>query len=481
MARLEFCLPPADLPRLLRKPVFGRRSGRGTAANLVWHDTAGGELAAELLSLCQTKSGWRLERCGPRPGEAWPPGTPAPLVAEAAELTALPPLPGPLIPVAGFEGECRLIRIGSDEAATLMVLSGVLRGVAQAQPSCRLLLDGPPALLASLTVDWAASLPITPAPCSLATEALAVARGMATPRRSGAPRVPAGQTVADAFVSVVGHLTGVILAGVPDAAAGLSEAPVHEMRVAVRRLRSALSVFGRVVGDSSVGDVKQQLSAFARMLGAARDWDVFLAGAGASLAAAMPDEPRIQALLTDAARQRDAAYAVLREEFASARFRQLGMALVHLAALRPWEIDADEAQLALLGQDARDFAKHALARQHRRLLSAGPDIAAAPAEDLHALRKQGKKLRYTTEFFAEFYHPRRVRRFLRRVTRLQEALGHLNDAAAAASLMQPLAGSGARQFAIGAVRGFTAAGGSHARVAVAKSWAKVRRAKPFWL
>ena len=478
MARLELCLPAADLPRLLRKPVFARRSGRGAATELVWHDTADFALAASQLSLCRTRSAWQLERMGPAPDEPWRPATPPLLVAEAAELAGLGQLPGPPMPLASFQGELRLIRMEAEAPATLTVLNGVIRGVAQAQPACRLLLEGPAPLLAALTMDWAASLPITPPPCALAAEALAIARGMPPPRRSGIPRVVTNMTTADAFASIVGHLTEVILAGVPDAAAGLSDVPVHEMRVAVRRLRSALSVFSRVVGGPVIVDLKQPLQALAQALGGARDWDVFLAGTGFDVAAAMPGDPRIQTLLADAARQRAAAYAALRQEFASPAFRQLGIALALLSALRLWEAPADEAQLT---GDAAAFAAHSLTRQHRRLMAAGSDIGDRPSEELHTLRKQGKKLRYTAEFFAEFYNPRRTRRYLRRVSHLQEVLGHLNDGAVAAALMQPLANGTGRQFAIGAVQGFTAGRSTRSRSAVTKSWGKLRLAKPFWL
>ena len=481
MPILEFCLPPQDLPRLLRETDIVRRGGRAAASELVWHDTATGDLAAGQLSLCRTKSLWRLERASPQRGELWSPGTPAPLVAEAADLAGLGPLPGPLMPIAGFRGESRSVAVRSEAAATLTFLSGALRGVAQEKPVCRLLLQGSTELLVSLSTQWAASLPIEVPQWSLATEATALARGVAPPpRRTGGPEIVGKMSVADSIEVVVGHLTDVILAGVPAACEGNSEDAVHVMRVAVRRLRSALSVFRRVADGPTFAAMQPQLAALAETLGAARDWDVFLAGTCQDVMAAMPDEPRLQVILALAGKRREAAYAALRQEFGSPAFRQLSVALVQMAALRPWLTEADEEHRAKLAAEAGAFASDSLARQHAKIIDHGADIAALPAEELHALRKRAKRFRYTMEFFAPQFGHRNRNRFLRRIARLQESLGHLNDGAAASGLMHTLRGGPDRQFGIGAVLGFTAARSTESRSAIATSWKKVRAAKPFW-
>ena len=481
MPALEFCLDPADLPLLFRQPPFTRRGGRPAAMEMVWHDTASGDLAASHLSLCECRNSWRLEQASPRPGEAWAPGTPAPVIAEAADLAQVGPLPGDMMPIAGFRGQQRTVRLPAEDPASLVVLDGALRGVAQERPVCRLQLIGPAPMLQALSTQLAQSLPVEVPRWSLATEAAALARGApAPPRRTGSPEVPAGITVSDALALVIGHLADVVLAGVPDAVAGRTPEPVHAMRVAVRRLRSALSVFRRAADGPAVCAVKPRLKELAGVLGAARDWDVFLGGIGHEVVEALPGEPRIPAMLAAAAKRREAAYAALRREFASPEFRQLAVALVQLAALRPWENEADEEQAAALAGPADRYATALLSRRHAHMLDAGADIQGLPPEELHALRKQGKRMRYAAEFFAPLYGRRTARRFVRRVSQLQDVLGHLNDGAAAAGLMDALRGGPERQFAAGAVQGFTAARSTHARSEIAKSWSKFRRIEPFW-
>ncbi len=482
MAALEFVLSVADLPRLYRQPAFRRRGGRAAAANLVWHDTAAADLAAGHLSLCESKGLWRLERARPCPGELWPPGTPARLVAESVDLAELCPLAEPLMPVAGFRGTRRVIRLPGEPVGTLTVLEGTMRGMAQEAPCCRIVLDGPAPLLAELSTQLADTVPLSVPRWSLATEATAFARGWEPPdRQSGAPEVRPGTSVADAFALVVGHLTDVILAGVPAAAAGETPEAVHAMRVAVRRLRSAFSVFRKVADGPALQALKPQLHALGAALGRARDWDVFLAGTGRDVMAALPEDRRIATMLALAEKKREAAYAGLRQTFTAPAFRQLTVGLVQFAALRPWQTGADADRSAALAADAGDYASALLAKRHEHMLEPGRDISTLPAPELHDLRKQGKRLRYTAEFFAPHYGRRVTKRFVRGVSRLQEALGQLNDGAAAAELMGALRGGGPDvQFADGAVQGFAAARSSDARQAIAKSWARFRRAEPFW-
>ena len=481
MITLEFSLPPDELPRLFRQPQFRRRGGRPAAAEMIWHDTAEAALAAGHLSLCEAKSLWRLERATPNGDDLWPPGTPAPCLGESADPATLGPLPGPLMPVAGFRGVRRSLRIDGDEAVTLSVLEGSLRGMAQERPVCRLQLQGPAAAMMPLSSMLAEAVPVQVPLWSLATEAAAFARNFAPPpRRTGAPEVPPGANVADAIVQVIGHLTDIILAAVPSASAGLTPEPVHAMRVAVRRLRSALSVFRRAASCAEFDAAKQMLHHLATVLGAARDWDVFLTGIGQEVATALPEDTRIQAMLVAANKRRDAAYAELRKQFASPAFRQLSVALVQLAALRPWQIADDPDRAARLEADAGEYATALLAKRHEHMLEPGADIRDLPVGELHELRKQGKRLRYAAEFFAPMYGRRNTRRFVRGVSRLQEAIGHLNDGSAAAELMEALRGGPDRQFAAGAVQGFVAARSTDSRSEIAKSWAKFRRTEPFW-
>jgi triphosphatase len=162
---------------------------------------------------------------------------------------------------------------------------------------------------------------------------------------------------------------------------------------------------------------------------------------------------------------------------ASAEFRRLGITLAALAAARPWErADAAEA----LDASLHEYAARALTRRLRHLAAHGDDISELPEATLHGLRLRAKRLRYGVEIFAPLYPRREARRFIRRLTALQEWLGHLNDGTVAAALIAELGHAGGRGFAAGAVCGFVAAGAGGARAAIERSWRRFRRLQPFW-
>jgi CHAD domain-containing protein len=90
-------------------------------------------------------------------------------------------------------------------------------------------------------------------------------------------------------------------------------------------------------------------------------------------------------------------------------------------------------------------------------------------------------MRYVAEVFAPLYPGKATRRFMRRLTRLQNRLGSLNDGAVADGLLAELgAGAGGRAHAAGLVRGFLAARSGDARGRIARAWQRFHRLEPFW-
>ena len=191
---------------------------------------------------------------------------------------------------------------------------------------------------------------------------------------------------------------------------------VHQTRVATRRLRAALRLFGDVLPPAA-GGLNDELKWIAGQLGPLRDLDVQglrLAETTTSLGLAEDLAPYAAWLQA----QRLAALGALREALRSPRFADLSRIL---AALHAWE--------PALGGDrpAREEGPRRLRRAYRRLRASADSVHEhAPPAVLHRTRIRAKRLRYATEFFEGVYG-KRARRVVRRAGSLQDLLGDFHD------------------------------------------------------
>lgn len=488
---LTLLLAPADAARLQRLPVIkAARSGRsrGHAVQIVWHDSLDRELAAQGLALAEQRGNWRLEQHRPHATEPWPPATDHHLIAEASGLPALRhawdatddgtercELPEAITPVAAFSGRRTSIPLAIEgETVSMTVLDGVLRAVAAEQPATRLILAGPGPELHTLVLALAETLAIAIPQYSLWAEALHLADG--TPpeiRRRGIPALPSdGMSVHAAFAHIVGHLTDItrhlapLIADLDD---GIE--PVHQMRVAVRRARSAFALFPAQPENPSHASATEGLKQLSRVLGPVRDWDVFMTETAPPVQAALPEQPPLHSLLRAGARRRHTVRTALAEYLQSAEFRKLCLELACLAA-------ADLPAEHELTPPLREFAAAILRRRWKKLLNAGRSLDDLDNEALHGLRLKAKRLRYAAEFFAPLFPDRPTSRFIRRLAVLQERLGVFNDTTVAEGLLRDL--NGKPGYAAGLVLGFTAARGARSRQKIATAWSRFRRRDPFW-
>jgi CHAD domain-containing protein len=478
---LELALEPDEARRLPRL-LHGSGPASATALRLIWHDTADFALAADGRTLLEHRRGrrstWRLERLTGPSAVA-----PHPALAEGSELAELnAALPAPLVPMVRFAGRVR--RRSAPDEVEVAVLAGTLEVSAASRRCCRAVLAGPPGAVAELADRLAARLHLSVPAASLAAEALAFAGRQPARRRRASPAAPPDHPVGEAFAFLVGRFAEILLHEAAQATPAMSE-PVHQMRIAVRRLRSAIGLFDRATRCPELAAGKAGLRLLAGALGPARDWDVFVGDTGRAVAAAFAGEARVQRLLRAAERHRLAAYATLQHYLASAEFRRMVISLAVLAEARPWEAagiagDAEAARRAeLQTAPMAGFAARALEKRLRRLHALlNGNVETLPAETLHRLRLSGKRLRYAAEFFVPSFSGRGAKRFVRRLARLQEHLGHLNDAAVAASLMAKL--GPAHAYAGGVVRGFVAARSAGAREQVGRAWRKFARLGSFW-
>jgi CHAD domain-containing protein len=482
--QLELVLDPSDATRLSRLPWLKTlRAGRARSRtlHLVWHDSPDGALAAQGLALTEQRGLWRLERLFPD-AELWPPGAPPTVLAEGRSPAGLhDPMPDPLPPVASFEGLSRTLTLSGP--LTLTELHGVVRSFAGSRDVCRIVLDGPDPVVQAVALRLTRDIRLEVPRASLAAEATSITRGLKPPaRREGAPQLPDGLAIAGAFTYVVSHLTDVILHYAPSAATGEDgPEPVHQMRVATRRLRSALKVFREAVQCEAVTVADAGLKSLADRLGPTRDWDVFVTETGSMITTTFPDDARIQRLLAAAERRRRSCHAELRSFLESAEFRCLGIELACLAGGEAWQATLGDTEQAILATPLDEYAARVLSRRLRRLAKPGDDIDGLEPETLHGIRLHAKRMRYAAEIFAPIYPGKVTQRFIRRLSALQQRLGVLNDGVVAASLLTELVGkSSSHAFAAGMVVGFLGARSANVREKASKAWERFHKVAPFW-
>lgn len=251
---------------------------------------------------------------------------------------------------------------------------------------------------------------------------------------------------------------------------------LHQMRVGIRRLRSAFSLFRDVLGDAAAPQAAA-LRAIAGDLGTARDWDVFVTETLPVLRPALAAHVAAEAFEAVCRKCRQSAREKSKKSIKTINYnRSMIMLGGWLAAL---DRDGDSAAWRQL---ARGCAAQILAVRHARVLKRGRHLERRTAAELHRLRIAVKQLRYATEFFSSLFPGRGMAALRDRLTPLQDILGRINDAAAVQPLLNAAAADD-REFiaAAGIVTGWCEAHAATELTALQMAWRRFRAARRPWL
>lgn len=253
------------------------------------------------------------------------------------------------------------------------------------------------------------------------------------PVKATAPKLAASMTLDAALRLSIAACLDQVLGNASEVAAGSPDPDhVHQLRVGLRRLRTALRELG--AASAGIDPAWEPLLAQAfRELGALRDRDVLTASIAPRLieagAPALPAPP-----VPAAARP---PHDLVRDP----RFQQTLVDLIDYS-MAPADADAPPAKKAL---------RRALGRLHRKVARDARRFEALPEERQHGVRKLLKRLRYVAEFAQTLFEPKKVARYLERLGPAQDALGRHNDEAMALAVYREAAqaGDGAAWFAVG--------------------------------
>jgi CHAD domain-containing protein len=350
---------------------------------------------------------------------------------------------------------------------TRLTIAEVRGYPAQARRAARLLADTPG---------------VTPVTRTLLTEALSALGRHAADYTNGVDAEITAQMPAPvAVAALLLRLLDTLEQNVDGVLRDIDTEFLHDLRVSVRRTRSAIKLLGDVLPAGLAAQYGPEFKWLGDLTTPTRDLDVQLLGLPAMtehlLAASPEDLEPFRAFL---ARRRTREFKALATAIRSPRFRTLTehwrKALVEVR-------DAPGPRKRRPGPKltAVDLAVARTARAFRKMAAHGAAITPdSPPESLHDLRKRGKELRYLLEFFAPLYDPVAYKKVVGDLKQLQDNLGEFQDSqvqreeiqALAEAMLADRAAPAATLLAMGEIAAKLAASQAEARAEFSERFAK---------
>jgi inorganic triphosphatase YgiF len=294
--------------------------------------------------------------------------------------------------------------------------------------------DGAPADLFRLALALSTATPLRLSFMTKAERGFEAAAG-ALPRRVKAPPVVLRRkmTSAAAFQLIGASCLQHLMANEAIVRRNREADAVHQMRVALRRLRAAITLFKGVVEDERRDPVKAELKWMADVLGEARDLDVYITKVLEPARDAHSKDKGYQDLLAEYQQRRERAYEMVQETIASRRFINGILETAAWIQAGDWLLEESKSARKRRDQPVAALAGEELGRRRKRILKRGRNLVELDPEERHQVRIEIKKLRYAAEFFESLFKKtggkKRMRVFLSTLEALQETLGELNDIA----------------------------------------------------
>ncbi|WP_341678437.1 inorganic triphosphatase [Niveibacterium sp. SC-1] len=308
-----------------------------------------------------------------------------------------------------------------------MLDQGEVRAAGRTAPISELELElesGEASDLLALARALAADLPLLPEDTSKAQRGYALFHD-AKPgaRHAGESRIKSGQDALSAFRTIAFDGLAHWQANAQGVLRGEAES-VHQSRVALRRLRTAVALFADPLPEAWATEWRERLGQLAGELGASRDADVVL-------------QTLVDPVLADTSRGDDLER--LAERLRQHRGQRQddnphpGAALLAFA-------EALHALPESGGGPVDALAEEALRKIRRKSRQSVREIEDGDVAQLHRLRIRLKRLRYGLDFFAPLWPGKRLASFQKKLTALQDDLGQVNDAVTGNRLLAELAG-----------------------------------------
>jgi CHAD domain-containing protein len=230
---------------------------------------------------------------------------------------------------------------------------------------------------------------------------------------------------------------GVVQRSFPRAAADPPVDPehVHQLRVATRRSRAALELFASCLPDKLVKTLRRDLRRIRRVAGDARDLDVFLGHLSSHVPLARASHlAGIHWLAGQVVARRSAAQRHLRQGYED-----------HHSTFSKHVHDCIQEVQGKAGNEGDSPLRETADRDIASLLSLLEEAVRGRTADyaqLHQVRIQGKRLRYSMEVFGDLFPAAFREQLYPRIEEMQDILGRANDCHVGADLVESLSQEG---------------------------------------
>jgi CHAD domain-containing protein len=246
------------------------------------------------------------------------------------------------------------------------------------------------------------------------------------------PGVQAGDVMSEAGRKILGFHFARMIANESGTRLGEDIEALHDMRVATRRMRVALELFGTFFKKKALKPYRNGLRNTGRALGRVRDLDVFSDKLKGYLESqAEGERSGFEVFLSQWEARHTKAQSKLVRYLDSERYQAFAQGFGQFLNTPGGGAKRPKALQPTLARDVAPimtYERLAAVRVYEGL------IENATVEELHSLRIQLKKLRYLVEFLADVLGPEREE-VVRAIKDLQDHLGNLNDADVACQIL----------------------------------------------
>lgn len=245
---------------------------------------------------------------------------------------------------------------------------------------------------------------------------------------SKGPPIQERHTTSEAFGRILRYNLDFLLEWAPIAYKGEDIEGVHQARVGLRRLRSALGLFRKALPREYTDSWGTEMQWIATAMGEARDLDVFISEGLKAMAGKIPLASGEQKLTVLATQRRNEAYANVRIMLDSNRYKTFVTDFAYWVDNRGWNhMDVPNDVRHELDKSIRMYASKLLNKRMRTTLAFGAEMGTMSTEELHELRIECKKLRYAIDFFQPIFVEKGIQAFTLHLKGLQDLLGIMND------------------------------------------------------